>query len=552
MPPQKKNPELGRLLDSFRSARDPKVLEAYASIVDAEIEKRRAANPLKYFIPNGKIEEVVRAIGDHKAEKRWVFVMPAANSVGKTAAAVAVLGNIIWGPQNKYFDHPEFRDWTYPKKFWYISEHSTLKDFVCGVDESIEGSEIRKWFPPGRYQFTKGGLEFFSRLTTDNGWTGSFKTYDQDMKQFESDKIGVAIFDEPPPEQVFNAVVARLTLGGIIIMPMTPLTHSAWVKDRLIDNAGPGTGIFVLYADIESNCKEHGIRGRLDHEQIQRIIDQYDEEEREARAHGRFAHMTGLVYKSLHPSIHRHERQPAEFTQDTHRIYCIQDPHDRRPPIIAWVAVDQYDNTWVVDEFPDHRMKPFHLVKDFTMTTRDVARIIMEKEQANGWSNPGAIKRVMDPNFGRKQIQAVGKTVQELFAAIGREMGYPLSFDTNVNDNIEAGHRIVKDFMYVNADGDTRFRVGVNCPNVWYQLTHYTYVDRTGKRADIDGPGNKVAQKFKDGADVIRYFFAFFRPPLITRASDGPPRTYSEYMDRNVFAKIHERSERRKLSRKTR
>jgi phage terminase large subunit-like protein len=487
-------------------------------------------NPVQGFVPNGKIEEFIHSIGHD--EKKWIYILPAANSLGKTAAAIAVLVNIIYGSQNEWFTGPRFEKWEYPKKFWYISEQSTLKDLVCGTDLRVE-SEISKWFPKGRYDFVKAGYDYYSRLTTDTGWVGTFKTFDMDPSKFESDKIGVAIFDEPPPEPILNSVIARLTLGGIIIMPMTPLYSAGWVLDRLVDKAGPESHIFVLYGDIEDNCKEHGVRGRLSHDQIQRIIAEYDPEEVEARAHGRFMHLIGLVYKGIHPSKHRHNFEPDYFTQkdEKFKIYCVMDPHDAKPPLIGWFAVDQYEHAFAVDEYPSKpEFPPFHLIKNFNLTTEDICHVIREHEQLNGW-DPRKIVRVMDPNFGNKKQQSVGMTVKQQVYQIGRKMGYPLRFSTNVLDDLIAGHKVVRDYLKLTPENDARFQVGMKCENLWYQLTHYARRPIDPRRAEIDGPTERVAMKFKDGADVIRYFFVTLKPPRPVRKTERPqlPEHYAAY-----------------------
>jgi hypothetical protein len=309
---------------------------------------------------------------------------------------------------------------------------------------------------------------------------------------------------------------------------MTPLTNSAWTLDRLVNNASKQSDIFVLYADIEENCKTHGIRGRLDHAQIERIISLYDPEEIEARAHGKFTHLSGLVYKNIHPSVHRHNLPPEHFNQSEFQIFNVVDPHDARPPFVGWFAVNKFKNAWAVDEYPNEM---FHLIRNYNLTTPEICKIIKEREIANGWDGK-KITRIMDPNFGNKPIQAVGKTTAEYFAACGRDIDYLLWYSTNVNDDLFAGHRMVRDWLDVNPDGDTRFKIGENCPNIWYQLTHYSRNERKGRALEIHGPGENVSEKFKDGADVVRYFFMALSPPK-EKAAVVPLSEYQQFVENN-------------------
>jgi len=476
------------------------------SVIKAQMTINASQNGLSWFVPNGKIEELTRAV-QYQEHKR-VFVLPAANSVGKTAAAIALLGNIMWGSQSEWFRGGRIDNWKYPKKFWYISEHSTLKDFVCGVDDSSP-SEIRKWFPRGRYEFQKAGQQFYSRLITDTGWVGSFKTYDMDQTQFESDKIGVCILDEPPPKAIYNAIQARLTLGGIIIMPMTPLSHSAWVKDDLVDNASEESAVFVLFADIESNCKEHGIRGILEHKEIERIIAGYDEEEVAARARGEFMHISGRVYKSLHPSTHNSlDVDPKEYNQNDYEIRMIMDPHDARPPMVAWVAVDTDGNMDVIEEYPRQQdgHKPFHQINYWTKSSKEVLRELRDIEIEHGW-DPHKLRRYIDPNFGNKRDQLVGRTVKEQLRYLGRQqqVQWPFMFRSNINDSLVDGHTAVREMLKADADGHARLRFNKRCLNIWFQMNRYSIRPISVQKQEVDGRSEKVGEKWKDGADVVRY-----------------------------------------------
>jgi len=485
-------------------------LEKVEELIYALAEQERKENPVAGFVPNGKIAEFIRAVGED--EKKHTFVLAAGNGLGKTSGTIACMVNLMYGPQSEWFRGKRFVEWDYPKRAWYISEQATLKNVVCGVEETGR-SEIRKWMPRGRYRFTKSGYDYFSQLTTDTEWSVSFMTFDMDKTQFESDTVGLVILDEPPPEELFNACVARLRQGGLIIMPMTPLYHSAWVKDRLVDNATEESGVYVLYGDIEDQCIEHGVRGILHHEHIMRMVNEYDDEERDARKSGQFMHLSGLVYKGLHAAKHRHEYALEHFNQKEYKIINVVDPHDAKPPACGWFAVDKYKNPWGVGEYPTLPEYPlFHQIKNFNLTTMEVCVRIKEFEQEAGW-DPSQIIRVMDPNFGQKPIQAVGKTVKQVFRRCGKELKWPLNYSTRVNDDLSAGHRIVRDMLKIHPDFGVQFRIGMNCPNMWYGLTHYSRKHREGKRLDVDGMGEAVAEKYKDFADIVRYMGMFLRGP---------------------------------------
>ena len=531
---------------------DPENLKASMEAYRQKLEQDLEVNPVSTFVPNGAIEKYIRAVGMHNTRdakgnltregRKWIFVIPAGNAVGKSSSTVAILANIIWGPQNEWFDYPAYQKWPHPsKEIWYISEQTTLKEVIFGTDEG-QIKEIQKWFPKGRYTQNKFGAEFLSSITTDNGWNITGKTLDMEPRKFESASITIAVFDEPPYKQIFDAVVARLRTGGIILMPMTPLTHAAWVKDELVDKAHEDSDIFVLYADIEQNCIEHGVRGRMPHAQIERLISQYSPEEREARAEGKFGHMQGVVIKGLHPATHRHSYEAHEFTQghsdkfDTmFRIYCVEDPHELRLPAIAWFALDEYGRTYVVDEFPSvAEWGMYHRIQSAKWTVTDIAEAIKNKETLNGW-DPKKIVRVMDPRGAKKRMGETGDTLQQYMVKMGRKMKYPLNFNTNVNTELMAGlaliHEAVRPVKIDEGLEEIYFKVGLNCENVWYHLTHFSQRRREGKALETRGPGDMVEERFKDFVDVVRYYLSFTRRPRRTVESNESelPEHYGLY-----------------------
>lgn len=521
----------------------PEDLDLAIQALEMQIAQEESQNPVSTFVPNGAIEKFIRAVGLHdtrdergeltKDGKKWIFVLPAANAVGKTSSTIAILANIIWGPQNKWFDYPTFRNWPHPsKEIWYMSEQTTLKEVVCGTDEG-QTKEIHKWFPKGRFKFSKFGMDFLSSLTTDNGWNIVFKTYDMEPRKFESATISVAVFDEPPPKQIYDAVVARLRTGGIIIMPMTPLTHAAWVKDELVDRAHDDSEIFVLYADVEQTCIEHGIRGRIPHKLIERLISQYSPEEREARAEGKFGHMQGVILKGLHPAQHRHKYDPEDFTQHhsekmgtMFKIFNVVDPHELRLPAIIWGAVDEWGKLYIIDEFPSvAEYGLYHKIIGAKWTVTDICEAIRDKEVLNGW-NPREIVRIMDPRGAKKKMGETGDTLQQYMAKVGKRLNYPLRYNTNVNTDIMVGLALIRDIIQPvlldhdengNPIYDIRFKVAIgHCENTWYHLTHFAQKRREGKALEQRGHGDAVEERFKDFVDAVRYLLAFIKKPRRT------------------------------------
>ena len=262
--------------------------------------------------------------------------------MGKTAAGVNILAHIMFGPSgNKYFDLPLFNDFEYPKRGRIVSDPTTIAETLV--------PELKKWFPQGRYQAKKSGKNYEYNWRTDTGFRFEVMTYEQDVKEFESATLGFAWFDEPPPLAIFKATVARMRMGGIIFITATPLTGSAWMYDHILTYKGDAKDQRdFVEADIEKNCIEHGIRGRLNHKDILRMIAEYNEEDKQARIWGKFHHLIGIVFKNFNKKIHI--IKPFDIAKKDYVVVEALDPHPRNPDAVMWLAVDRKGTFFVVNE----------------------------------------------------------------------------------------------------------------------------------------------------------------------------------------------------------
>jgi len=104
----------------------------------------------------------------------------------------------------------------------------------------------------------------------------------------------------------------------------------------------------LVQADVEANCIEHGVRGILHHADIQRMITEYSDEDKQARVFGKFQHLTGLVFKKFTRNIH--VIKPFHVTLRDFSVYERLDTHPRNPDACLWVAVDKLGRKYVIDE----------------------------------------------------------------------------------------------------------------------------------------------------------------------------------------------------------
>jgi len=461
--------------------------EALVSQIDLQdaLNQRVKINPLKYFLPTGKQEEFISKIGTGNI---FIGVFSGANRAGKTTLSANISGSIIYGVQSSWFKHPLFLDWQYPKRARIGSNPKNLEE-IGAITQGIED-----WWPAGRYTTSKGGKHYDSLYRSDTGWVIDVMSYEQDPKEWESVSLGLVIFDEPPPQSIFRATVARMEHGGIILIFMTPLSDAGYIFDEIIDKKEglkPSHRIAVTYTDIEDSCKEHGVRGFLDHKYIEQMVSQYDTEEIEARAHGRPMHLSGRIYKGFNESVHIVDDFPTP--EDWPRANIV-DPHDAHPFAISWVAVNNFNDYYVYDEYPTD---PFESIKSNTLTFKDYATIIRNKEGKRIIS-----RRLMDPNFGRKVYGNTKRTVAD-------EMGdFGLVYDTTVNDSLDIGHSAVRERLQydlsqvITSINKPKLFIFRSCRNHWVSMMRYQYKHNPyGAITDKVG----IEETYKHFCDNIRY-----------------------------------------------
>ncbi|MBC8484974.1 MAG: hypothetical protein H8D45_02925 [Bacteroidetes bacterium] len=475
------------------------------------LERLQRQNPLRFYCPNGTMENFIKLVGEGE---KLIYLDIAANKVGKTACLVNVLGNIFWGKQKflavegfnwekgwgeapqSWFDYPLFNRWPHLKRFWIVSEPSSLRETVI--------PELKKWFPQDRYQTFKDGFNYEYRWEIDTGFTFYLRTYEQDPDKFESANLGGVVFDEPPPKGIFDPCVARLMSGGIVILAMTPVPKSdcGWVVDDIIDNPQKSRA-FITEVDIEQNCLTHGTRGRLDHEQIQQIIANYDEDEREAREHGKFVHLSGLIYKSFKRDFHIVKSEDYPIVEDCQGWYIL-DPHDRKPPFMIWIAVRPDGLPILFNEFP---VGDFFKMRDWQKTIEENCETIDEIEKVF----PKTYKirtRIIDVRYGGRKYQNTQRTVKQEYGKFGIKC---IESYTDSKSAKSIGREKFKALLKPDNNGNPQFVIWDTCRNTIFALTHHTWDDWHGKAAERRGWKEGVeSDKYADPIDLLRYWAARF------------------------------------------
>lgn len=403
--------------------------------------------------------------------RTFVSLFSAANGVGKSACGANIVAHILFGNSgNKYFNHPLFDKFPYSKKGRIIADPATVKETIV--------PELEKWLPLDRYQARKASKDYACKWETDTGFSFDIMTYDQDIKEFESSTLGFAWFDEPPPLSIFKATVARMRRGGIIFITATPLTGSAWMYDHILCYTGDKGQRDFIEADVESNCIEHGIRGILRHEDIQKMIAEYDESDLQARVHGKFQHLIGLVFKQFSRKIH----VIKPFTLNPRDFCSIEmiDPHPRNPDAVMWLAINRKGTKFVTDEL---------YMKGKTSELAERIKKIEEKHRI--------ILRVGDPSmFVANQHD---DRPEEETLAMKLQNKYDLEYEPASKNRVAANRAISDALDYVQEAGEMILSPDVfvfnTCPRTIYEFEHWQWDDWRGKTAERKAPMEKPMDK---------------------------------------------------------
>jgi len=421
--------------------------------VKEELLYRMKYEKYRYYVPIGKVEEFLDKFlsGDY-----LVGALLAANGIGKSTAMVNTMAHLCFPCGNKYFQQSLMKEWNFPKRGRIISDATTIKETIVPA--------LEEWFPKDKYTTLNKGKNYPAVWTTKTGWEFDLMTYDQDPKEFESSTLGIVLFDEPPPEPIFKASIARLRKGGICGIFATPLMGSAWLYDELVANPKLESQYrFFIEADVESACRIHGVRGFLEHEQIEKMVAQYKEEDMVSRVFGKFQHLVGLIFKEFNKEVHVFK--PFELNRDDYCVYMSWDTHPREPEAIVWVAVDRKGRKYVVD----------HLWSD-APTAELVARV---KDIDSKYR---VVRRFLDP-AGFIEDKRTGDS----FAArLSREFG--LNFEPGSKRRSDALRAMQDAFHYEIVGGEMVVKpelvVSESCERVIWEIMHWQWQEYSGKTAE--------------------------------------------------------------------
>lgn len=268
---------------------------------------------------------------------------------------------------------------------------------------------------------------------------------------------------------------------------MTPLTKAAWFYEKVL----PGNEKNIIYGSMEDGCKEHGIRGHMEHIDIQRQIDEIlrtAPEEAEARVYGKAMYLRGLIFKTFDPKVHV-LKEPPKIPPNA-QVHQWVDPHSDKPFAVQWAMPDHNGDVYVIDEWPN---EDFYKMHNCQLTVKDYARIFKDKEA--GWNIQ---KRIIDRHFAETSSVVNRRTLREEFA---EETGLFFDPSYKAEEEIETG--IIKVRQYLAYDSKQEFSA-LNKPKLFISPTCRNTIKSLSNWAR-DPDNGKVQDAYKDFCDTLRY-----------------------------------------------
>lgn len=444
---------------------------------------RQRNEKYRFFEPNGKQNEFISL-------DSFIRIFSAGNGVGKSALMVNVIANLTASTRHISPWFKNFTGFKTPNRGRIVSTNTNIQANIV--------PELKKWLPAGKFIAEKRGKAYESYWKVGD-CEFDIMTYEQDEGEFESVTLDWCLFDEPPPYRIYAATVARFRKGGFIGIFMTPLSDAAWLYDELILKTNDD--VKVVYANVEDNCIEHGIRGVLEHRHIEKMIAQYTDDERDARVSGKFMHLRGIIYKDYEPGVHRIASFPIS---GNYTIYMALDPHPRTPHACMWMAVDPHGTKFVIDEL-------------FTTGgPEELSAKILAIESSKGYN---IARRIIDPMaFVKDQTKDV-PVLQEQLAAKG------LYFEAASKDLSTGILRVQQSLKYGKEDGviikPPELYVVDTCSRVDWEFKRYVWSEWSPSMSENKSPRSHPKDKDDHMMECL-YRLLLLEPTYIYMNSSTP------------------------------
>lgn len=410
----------------------------------------------------------------HKSSKR-IRLYIGGNRSGKTTGGI--VEDIWWLTRSHPFQRIPDRP---------IAGRIISVDFLNGIEKIIK-PQLKQWIPPSQLRGGAWSTAYEASTRTlylENDSFVELMSYDQDLDKFAGTSRDFVHFDEEPPETIYTENMARLIdRKGHTWLTMTPVDGMTWVYDTIYEKGVMGDpGIEVVEVDMAENP-------HLDQEEVKTFLDSLSEDEKDARGHGKFVQMGGLVYKSFNPKIHIIDPIDFERLKSNHyKHYMSLDHGFNNPTSVHWHAVNPDNEVITFDEhYEAGQIIDYH------------AAVIHAKETSHG-RKPDI--RICDPALAQSQA-VTGTSIQTEYAirGIGMLLG---------NNDVVTGIAKVNQYLSLRKDGTPSWHITRNCANLIREISRLRWKTWASKKqASQNNPYDQIHKKDDHACDECRYFFSF-------------------------------------------
>jgi hypothetical protein len=267
-------------------------------------------------------------------------------------------------------------------------------------------------------------------------------------------------------------------------MTLTPVEGMQWIYDDIYlkGKSDPESNISVIEVDMLDNPYLH--QG-----EVQEFVNSLNDDDKEARVHGKFVQRGGLVYKDFDRAVHVVDF----FVPPKDWLWISSLDHGyNNPTAWLWHAVS-----------PDGRVVTFKEHYESKMVVSEHAKVVHQINQQNG--RPPE-QYIGDPSI-RNTDPITGTSIQQEYV----KYGIPVTLG---NNDVGAGIERVSSYLKKRKDGTPNWVITKNCTSLIYEMGRYTWKTWASKKVEGQNNAHETARKRDDHAlDSARYFF-MSRPSL--------------------------------------
>jgi len=269
---------------------------------------------------------------------------------------------------------------------------------------------------------------------------------------------------------------------------MTPVEGMSWVYDAIYLKGKEGDPNYHI---TEISMEENPY---LNQKEVVNFLEGLDDNEKEARGHGRFIEMGGLIYKKFDPKpggLHVLDRERLRFPQNV-PIGISLDHGYNNPTAVLWHAL-----------LPEGNVITFHEHYLSGETVSYHARQIHEFNRANRII-PAIL--VADPSI-RNTDPITGTSILQEYI----KFGVPFVL---ANNDVKAGVERVQSYLKPRVGGKAMWQCTRDCTNLVKEMGRYKWKTYTSKKLNARYNVWEEPHKLNDHAcDSLRYFL-MSRPNL--------------------------------------